>query len=351
MHRITVIGTPGTGKTTLAQQLAARLGYPFIELDALFWEPNWTPVATPIFRERVTQALAGAAWTTGGNYSVARDLIWQRSDTVIWLDSVRNDTPGRTFIGAALIARLPAGAVLDGPADGRCQVEADGSLTCALTGFETGVAQGFRFAVKLTSAGVAAASFELNAVYTEGAGPQQTLRLTTRANTTVHAAGGALPDCGYPNLPFVRDLLARRAPQTRLVQVAPAIYEPPGGAIQSYRHVLTADDGPGRLVDDLTTVVVLQRVASAVTLTLFFPGPPGNTYRVLAFDEQGQLLALTRTDQLMIPGEYTLALHGLPRPVKRVVIQNLVYGDYDASSVRSSGGVYLAVVELFFATP
>lgn len=298
-----------------------------------------TPNEPPAVQAGFTLAVRDAPDPLPAAASVAYDV------------SVRNDTPGRTFIGAALIARLPAGAVLDGPADGRCQVEADGSLTCALTGFETGVAQGFRFAVKLTSAGVAAASFELNAVYTEGAGPQQTLRLTTRANTTVHAAGGALPDCGYPNLPFVRDLLARRAPQTRLVQVAPAIYEPPGGAIQSYRHVLTADDGPGRLVDDLTTVVVLQRVASAVTLTLFFPGPPGNTYRVLAFDEQGQLLALTRTDQLMIPGEYTLALHGLPRPVKRVVIQNLVYGDYDASSVRSSGGVYLAVVELFFATP
>ena len=39
-----------------------------------------------MFRERVAAALADDCWTVGGNYSVARDLIWGRSDTVVWLD-------------------------------------------------------------------------------------------------------------------------------------------------------------------------------------------------------------------------------------------------------------------------
>jgi adenylate kinase family enzyme len=86
LKRILVVGASGSGKTTLAQQLALRLDVPHVELDALFWEANWTSVSPEIFRERVTQALAGDRWVTDGNFSQVSDLTWGRADTVIWLD-------------------------------------------------------------------------------------------------------------------------------------------------------------------------------------------------------------------------------------------------------------------------
>ena len=85
-HRIVVVGTTGSGKTTLARHLARRLKVTHVELDALHWDPNWTSTPTPIFRDRTAAALGGAAWTVDGNYSKVRDIIWARADTVIWLD-------------------------------------------------------------------------------------------------------------------------------------------------------------------------------------------------------------------------------------------------------------------------
>jgi adenylate kinase family enzyme len=85
-RRIVIIGNSGSGKTTLADGIASRLSIPHIELDALHWEPNWTEAATEVFRARVAAALAGEAWVVDGNYKKARDLIWPRADTVVWLD-------------------------------------------------------------------------------------------------------------------------------------------------------------------------------------------------------------------------------------------------------------------------
>jgi hypothetical protein len=86
MERINVVGTSCSGKTRLARQLAKRLGSPHIELDALFWGPDWTPVPTSTFRERVAAAAAGGRWVLDGGYSDIRDLTWMRADTVVWLD-------------------------------------------------------------------------------------------------------------------------------------------------------------------------------------------------------------------------------------------------------------------------
>ena len=61
MQRIVVVGTCGSGKTTLAAQLAQRSAVPHVELDALHWGPNWAPVETEVFRTGTEAALAGDA--------------------------------------------------------------------------------------------------------------------------------------------------------------------------------------------------------------------------------------------------------------------------------------------------
>ncbi|CAG0943910.1 partial gluconokinase, partial [Anaerolineae bacterium] len=86
MKRISVVGVTGSGKTTFARQLAQRLGYPHIEMDALHWEPNWVQAPWDVFRARVDLALHGDTWVIDGNYSRARDIVWERADAVIWLD-------------------------------------------------------------------------------------------------------------------------------------------------------------------------------------------------------------------------------------------------------------------------
>lgn len=86
LRRIVVVGTSGSGKTTLARKIAYRLGVAHIELDALHWAPNWTEVPNEVMRERVAEALTGDSWVTDGNYSIVRDIVWGRADTVVWLD-------------------------------------------------------------------------------------------------------------------------------------------------------------------------------------------------------------------------------------------------------------------------
>ena len=45
MHkRISIIGGPGSGKTTLANILSKELELPDIHLDAINYEPNWVQV-------------------------------------------------------------------------------------------------------------------------------------------------------------------------------------------------------------------------------------------------------------------------------------------------------------------
>ena len=57
--RINVIGTSGSGKSTLAKRIAEKLDIPYIELDELFWKPNWTESTDEEFFPKVARAVSG----------------------------------------------------------------------------------------------------------------------------------------------------------------------------------------------------------------------------------------------------------------------------------------------------
>lgn len=89
-RRIHVIGNSSSGKSTLGERLARLLDVPFVELDALNWEPNWVALNTTNpqeFERRIREATAGDGWVVAGSYqSFSQRLFWSRLDTVVWLD-------------------------------------------------------------------------------------------------------------------------------------------------------------------------------------------------------------------------------------------------------------------------
>jgi adenylate kinase family enzyme len=88
--RISVVGTSGSGKTTIARAIASALDISFIELDAINWQPGWKDLNThdpEEFRQRVELATRSAEWVIDGNYgSAVGAIVRDRATHLVWLD-------------------------------------------------------------------------------------------------------------------------------------------------------------------------------------------------------------------------------------------------------------------------
>lgn len=99
--RIVVVGTSGSGKTTMARRIAAELNLPRVEIDAINWQPGWVglnAVDPPEFVRRVDAATSGERWVCDGNYSAIRDLLWRRATHLVWLDYPRHVVMRRVIL-------------------------------------------------------------------------------------------------------------------------------------------------------------------------------------------------------------------------------------------------------------
>jgi len=85
-NKVVVIGANGSGKTTFAGKLSRALGIPHVELDSVYWQPDWGELPRDEFRKSVDEITSKDQWIIDGNYARNQDITLLRADTVIWLD-------------------------------------------------------------------------------------------------------------------------------------------------------------------------------------------------------------------------------------------------------------------------
>ncbi|MBI1818039.1 MAG: AAA family ATPase [Deltaproteobacteria bacterium] len=93
MRRVAIIGSGGTGKSTLATLVSQRTGLPVVHLDPLFWRREWTQAPRDESLRDFDAVIARDRWILDGNFLVGQsgkeDARFGRTDTVIFVDPPR----------------------------------------------------------------------------------------------------------------------------------------------------------------------------------------------------------------------------------------------------------------------
>lgn len=85
-HRIAILGTTGSGKTTLAKVLGGLLEIPVISLDNLKKDGDGNTIDTESFLHRLESIVSDNSWIIDGGYKVTHSTILKNAQAAIWLD-------------------------------------------------------------------------------------------------------------------------------------------------------------------------------------------------------------------------------------------------------------------------
>lgn len=86
MKKISVIGSPGAGKSTFAKGLSNAIGIKVYHLDRLFWKPGWVHITREELMEKVNLVFEEDEWIIDGNYQNTLESRFEESDTIFFLD-------------------------------------------------------------------------------------------------------------------------------------------------------------------------------------------------------------------------------------------------------------------------
>lgn len=87
MNKIAIIGSPGAGKTTLANTLHQELKIKVYHLDRLLWKTDWQSIDGPTRVDTMQDIVCEKQWIIEGTYVRSSEPRLNAADTIIFLDT------------------------------------------------------------------------------------------------------------------------------------------------------------------------------------------------------------------------------------------------------------------------
>lgn len=84
--KFNIVGTSGSGKSTVAKLISEKLSIPYVEMDRIFWKPEWTTPSGEEFLSLLDSELKQDSWILDGNYTSSVPIKWKEVQVVVWID-------------------------------------------------------------------------------------------------------------------------------------------------------------------------------------------------------------------------------------------------------------------------